>query len=64
MSISSPSRETHHGLPTPRSTLRDDTAGVLMWCKRCQHNSEADLQQLVDAGKGDTPLRALRQPAG
>jgi hypothetical protein len=46
-----------HGLPTPRSTLRNDArAEVLVWCKRCQHHSEADLQKLVDEGRGDVPL--------
>jgi hypothetical protein len=35
----------YHGLPTPRSTLRnDDCAQVLVWCKRCQHQTEADLR--------------------
>jgi hypothetical protein len=46
-------------LPTPRSTLR---AGyrVLVWCKACRHRANADLQRLVDAGRGDTPLIRLR----
>ena len=25
----------HHGLPTPRTTLRDSSASVLVWCKAC-----------------------------
>jgi hypothetical protein len=50
----------HHGLPTPRSTLRNDAcAEVLVWCKRCKHRSEADLQKLVDEGRGDVPLTHL-----
>ena len=45
------------GLPTPRSTLRnDDLAQVLVWCKACRHQAEADLQKLVDEGGSDTPL--------
>jgi hypothetical protein len=36
----------HHGLPTPRSTLRDSSARVLFWCKVCQHHAEADLEKL------------------
>ena len=40
-------------LPTPRSTLRNDSgAQVLGWCKACQHQAEADLQKLVDEGRG------------
>jgi hypothetical protein len=47
----------YHSLPTPRSTLRNDNrAQVLVWCKRCQHQAEADLQALIDSGRGDTPL--------
>ena len=44
------------GLPTPRSTLRDDSAQVLVWCKACGHQAEADLGKLVAEGKGDVPL--------
>jgi len=49
----------HHGLPTPRSTLRNDSgAQVLVWCKRCQHQAEAPLQMLVDTGRPwRVPLR-------
>jgi hypothetical protein len=41
----------HHGLPTPRSTLRDSSARVLVWCKACRHQADADLQKLVDEGR-------------
>jgi len=59
-----PNRSEFHGLPTPRSTLRnDDHAQVLVWCKRCQHRSEADLQKLVEEGRGDVPLIHLVPPA-
>lgn len=47
-------------LPTPRSTKR---AGfeVLVWCKAgCGHQAFADLQQIIDAGRGDVPLIHLR----
>jgi len=47
-------------LPTPRSTLRSRYACVLVWCKACCHQREADLQRLVDTGKGDVPLIKLR----
>ena len=45
-----------HGLPTPRTTLRTGYVRVLVWCKSCRHRRDADLQALVDAGKGDVPL--------
>lgn len=47
-------------LPTPRSTVRSRYARVLVWCKACRHQREADLQALVDAGHGDVPLINLR----
>jgi hypothetical protein len=50
----------HHGLPTPRSTLRDSSARVLVWCKACRHQADADLQKLVNEGRGDVPLIQLR----
>ena len=46
--------------PTPRSTLRAGYACVLVWCKACRRQREADLQALVDAGRGDVPLIKLR----
>jgi hypothetical protein len=33
---------------------------VLVWCKACRHEADADLQALVDAGRGDVPLSQLR----
>jgi hypothetical protein len=47
------------GLPTPRSTLRAGL-GVLVRRTACRHRDYADLQRLVDAGRGDTPLIRLR----
>jgi hypothetical protein len=32
---------------------------VLVWCKACRHQADADLQVLVDAGRGDVPLNRL-----
>ena len=46
--------------PTPRSTLRAGYACVLVWCEACRRQREADLQALVDAGRGDVPLIKLR----
>ena len=49
------------GLPTPRTTLRARYVALLVWCKGgCQHQAEADLQKLIEAGHGDVPLTRLR----
>jgi Zn finger protein HypA/HybF involved in hydrogenase expression len=48
------------GLPTPRTTLSARYVRVLVWCKSCRHRRDADLQALVDAGRGDVPLVHLR----
>jgi hypothetical protein len=47
-------------LPTPASTLAVGYVRVLVWCKACRHQADADLETLIAAGRGDTPLRALR----
>ena len=47
-------------LPTPRSTLRSRYACVLVWCKACRRQREAELQALMGAGRGDVPLIKLR----
>jgi len=49
----------HDCLPTPRSTLRTGYLDVLVWCKACRRQAPADLQKLVDEGRGDVPLMAL-----
>ena len=50
-----------NGLPTPRTTLRARYVSLLVWCKGgCQHQAEADLQALIDAGRGDVPLTRLK----
>ena len=33
---------------------------VLVWCKWCRHQAQADMQNLIDAGMGDVPLTRLR----
>ena len=53
-------RDDHHELPSRRSTLRSGCVWVLVWCKSCRHRRDADLQALVDAGRGDVPLVDLR----
>jgi hypothetical protein len=47
-------------LPTPHSTLRARYVRVLVWCKACRHQADADLQALVGAPHGDVPLTRLR----
>ena len=49
-----------HGPPIPRSTLRTGYVRVLVFCKACRHQANADLARLVDSGRGDVPLRELR----
>jgi hypothetical protein len=43
-------------LPTPRTGYV--RAGV--FCKSGRHQADADLQAIVDAGRGDEPLTELR----
>jgi hypothetical protein len=33
---------------------------VLVWCRSCHHQAPADLQAIVNAGRGDVPLVELR----
>jgi len=47
-------------LPTPRTTLAARYVRVVLTCCSCRHQRDADLQALVDAGRGDVPLIHLR----
>lgn len=48
------------GLPTARTMLpQARSLGALVWCK-CHHQDFADLQAIVDSGRGDVPLIHLR----
>ena len=48
-------------LPTARSMLRQDAwLWLLAWCKACDHQAPADLQAIIDVGRGDVPLKDLR----
>jgi hypothetical protein len=40
--------------------LRTGYVRVLVFCNSCRRQAAADLQALVDAGRGDVPLTALR----
>ena len=33
---------------------------LLVWCKACHHQAPADLQAIIDAARGDVPLKDLR----
>jgi hypothetical protein len=50
-------------LPTPRSTLQSGLC-VLVRCTACRHRDYADLQALVDSGRGDVPLIRRRYRCG
>ena len=47
--------DEHHDLPTPRTTLAARYVVLLVWCKSCRHQANADLRALIDAGRGDVP---------
>jgi hypothetical protein len=49
-------RRMSDDLPTPRPTLRSRYACVLVWCKAIN----ADLQAIIEAGRGDVPLKDLK----
>jgi hypothetical protein len=53
-------RDDLRELPTPRTTLQSRYVRVLVWCKSCRHQRDADLQALINAGRGDVPLIHLR----
>jgi len=45
-------RDDLHELPTPRTTLAARYVRVVLTCWLCRHQRDADLQTLVDAGRG------------
>ena len=50
-----------HDLPTARSMLPNDSwLCVFVWCKACHHQAPADLQAIIDAGRGDVPVKDLK----
>jgi hypothetical protein len=51
-------RDDLHELP--RTTLQSRYVRVLVWCTSCRLQRDADLQALIDAGKGDVPLINLK----
>jgi transposase-like protein len=47
-------------LPTARTTLRNGYVRVLVFCNSCRHQADADLQKIVESGRGDVSLTELR----
>ena len=47
-------------LPTPRTTLRARYVDVLVFCKACRPPGGGGPEALVEAGRGDVPLKELR----
>lgn len=47
-------------LPTPNTMLRAHYLRLLLTCQACHHQTDADLQALVDSGRGDVTLIKLR----
>ena len=57
-------------LPTARTMLPQGFLCLLVWCESCHHRAPAILQAIIDAGRGDVPLKdppipmhQVRQPA-
>ena len=48
------------GLPTARTRLKAGWLVCLVWCKACHYQAPADLQAIVDGGRGDVPLKDLK----
>jgi hypothetical protein len=53
-------RDDLHELPTLRTTLQARYVRVMVWCKACRHQRDADLPGLVAGGRGDVPLVEMR----
>jgi hypothetical protein len=47
-------------LPTARTTLLTGYVRLLLACRSCLRSRDADLQGLIDAGRGDVPLVNLK----
>jgi hypothetical protein len=47
-------------LPTARSMIKQEFLCLLVFCKACHHQAPADLQSIVDSGRGGVPLNDLK----
>jgi hypothetical protein len=48
-----------HDLPTPRTALRAEYVRLVLTCRACLRQHDADLEALVASGRGDVPLVSL-----
>jgi hypothetical protein len=47
--------------PTARTMLPNDSwLCVFVWCTACHHQAPADLRAIIDAGRGDVPVKDLK----
>ena len=61
MTVRSNNHQPHDdGLPTARTTLCTGYLRLLVFCNSCRHQAEADLQAIVESGRGDVPLTELQ----
>ena len=47
-------------LPTARSRIKQEFLCLLVFCKACHHQAPADLQSIIDSGRGGVPLKDLK----
>ena len=47
-------------MPDGLPTLRTSYVRVLVWCKACRHQANADLEAMISTGRGDVPLVQFR----
>ncbi len=52
--------DAHEDLPTARTTLRARYVDLSLHCRSCLRSRTADMQALIDDGRGDVPLIHLR----
>ena len=53
-------KPTSGDLPTARTMLAARFLLLRVRCRSCQHAADADLQKLIDQGRGDVPVVKLR----
>ena len=61
MTLRSSNHQPHDdGLPTARTTLCTGYLRLLVFCNSCRHQADADLQAIVESGRGDVPMTELQ----
>jgi hypothetical protein len=43
-------------LPTARSMIKQEFLCLLVFCKACHHQAPADLQSIIDSGRGGVTM--------